>query len=313
MDKKLYYRGKAGTVWYNFTECFAYVILHRKTPDNCFYEKVRYGSEKRQYINICSRKDLADVKKPVFIYIHGGGFVSGITEMRDTYVAEWAKKGFFTASISYTYAPDKVFPGQLHEIYAALDKIYELKDKYNIDLDNIVLAGESAGGYYILKLAEHACDKSLYDKLSIDFKNKDSFSVKALVSHCGCFDLKNLLDKSKNQSKFPDIKMMVTSFLGKPYDEAKKYLESEEGALSYPHITADFPPAFIIYAHNDYLRFEAFDFIEEYKKYGIDFAQFEGTGIISLHAWTLALVVEKGRDCFNKAFEYINNIIDNKL
>ena len=82
MNKSVYYRGKIGTVWYNFTECLAYVALHRPTPKGCDYRKLRYGDEKKQYVNLCTRKDLAAVRKPVFIYVHGGGWISGITEMR---------------------------------------------------------------------------------------------------------------------------------------------------------------------------------------------------------------------------------------
>lgn len=310
MDKKLYFRGKIGTYWYNFTESLAYVVLHRPTPKSCEYRKIRYGSEKLQYINICTKKEKTAEKKPVFIYVHGGGFISGITEMRDTYVANWAEKGFFTASISYSYAPDRIYPAQLHEIFTALELIYAQKERYNLDFDRLVLAGESAGGYYIMMLSAFSKDKSLFDKFGIDFSRRDEFDVKAFVSHCGCFDLPNLIDPAKKQSKFPDMKMMVTSFLGKNADEAKAYLKTSEGQLSYPHVTADFPPAFIVWADRDYLRYEAFDLIETYKKLGLTYEEFEASGIIGNHAWSIATIVEKGRQCFNKSYDFVMKQLD---
>ena len=308
MKKSVYYRGKLGMVWYNFTESLAYVALHRPTPKTCAYRKIRYGSEKMQYINLCTRKDLAAVRKPVFIYIHGGGWISGITDMRDTYVAEWAKRGFFTASISYTYAPDKIYPAQLFELFAALDCIYALEDTELLDLDTVVLAGESAGGYFILKLAEFAAHPKLFDRFGIPFKNRDRFHVDALVSHCGCFDLKNLMDETKPQSAFPDIKMMVSTFLGLPRDEVKAYLETEDGTLASPKITEGFPPAFIISAARDALRFEARDLAELYAALGIPFATFEGTGIIGNHAWTIATIVEKGRRCLEESYRFVMKV-----
>lgn len=304
-DRKVYIRGKAGTYWYNFTESLAYAVLHRHTPRSCDYFRMKYGEEKKQFINICTRKDLYDRKKPVFIYIHGGGFISGITDMRDTYVANWADKGFFTASISYTYAPDKIFPAQLQEIFTALDLIYDNREKYGLDTEKVVLAGESAGGYYIMMLSAFAKNRELFEKLGISFRHKDEFDVKVLVSHCGCFDLKNLLDENKLQSKFPDIKMMVSSFLGMSRADARAYLETEEGQLSYPHITADFPPAFVVWADRDYLRYEAFDFIRQYNELGIPFEEYEASGIIGNHAWSIATIVEKGRQCFDKAYEFV--------
>ena len=311
-DKKVYYRGKIGTYWYNFTEGLAYVALHRPTPKSCDYFRVKYGNEKRQFINICTRKDLKNEKKPALIYVHGGGWISGITNMRDTYVANWADKGFFTASISYSYAPDKVYPAQLHEIFAALDFIYDKKDEYGFDADRLVLAGESAGGYYIMMLAAFALDKSLFDRFNINFRHKDEFSIKALVSHCGCFDLKNLIDENRLQSKFPDMKMMVPSYLGMKISDARTFLETEDGSLSYPHIKEGFPPAFIVWATRDYLRYEAFDFMEQYKKLGIPFEEFKADGIIGNHAWSIATIVEKGKICFEKAYDFVMKQIENQ-
>lgn len=306
MDSKIFLRTMAGQLFYNFTEVPAYMVLHRPTPDNCtFIKKVKYGSEKLQYMNLGYRNDLHTKKKPVFIYIHGGGWVSGITAMRDTYVSSWAQKGFFTSSISYTYAPQKTYPGQLQEICDALDYLYDRKETYNLDLDNVVFAGESAGGYYILYFAMLASDKSLFDKLGLKFRHKDEFKINALVSHCGCFNLPRLIDKDCMQSKFPDMKMFVTGFLGKNLEEAKQWLKTDEGQLSFPKVNEKFPPAFIIWADRDYLRYEAFDLMKDYEKFSIPYGQFEGTGIISMHAWTIATIVEKGRKCFEEAFGFV--------
>lgn len=305
MDKKLFFCGKIGTYWYNFTESLAYLVLHRPTPESCSFMRIKYGYEKLQYVNFCTRKDNTKDKKPVFVYIHGGGFISGITDMRNTYVQNWAQRGFFTASISYSYAPDKVYPAQLQEIFTALDLIYEQKKVYNLDFDKLVLAGESAGGYYIMMLTAFAKDKSLFEKFNIKFNHKDEFDVKTFVTHCGCFDLKNLIDPFKSQSKFPDIKMMVCSFLGMNLFEARSFLDTEEGQLSYPHVTADFPPAFIVWADRDYLRYEAFDLIDRYRELKIPYEEYEASGIIGNHAWSIATVVEKGRQCFMKTYEFV--------
>ncbi len=306
MDKKLYYRGKAGTYFYNFTELFAYLITYRPTPKNITYSKrIHYGNGKQQYINTYCRNDLKEIKKPLFIYIHGGGWVSGITDMRNTYIQNFAKLGFFTASISYTYAPDKVFPAQIQEICSAVDYLFDSKEKYNIDTDNIILAGESAGGYYITYLASIAADKTLANKINVDFKNNENFKILAMINHCGCVNLNRLLNPGLPQSKFPDMKMMATSFLGMKYDEARRFLETDEGKLTYPQINPGFPPTFFTTAAKDWLRFEGYDMMEEYKQNNIPFDTFEGTGIIQFHAWTIVTIVKKGRECLNKTVDFI--------
>ena len=310
MDKQLYYRGRIATGWYNFTESLAYVALHRPTPAGCEYQRIPYGSEKQQYFNLCTRRDLQKEKKPVLIYIHGGGWISGITEMRDTYVGEWAKRGFFTASISYTYAPKKVYPAQLREIFAAIDRILSLEETYGLDPARVVLAGESAGGYFIMQVAALAQDAAARERLGIEFKNADRFRVRALVSHCGCFDLKNLIDPDKPQSKFPDIRMMVCAFLGLPMAEAKAFLDTPAGADSSPRLTAGFPPMFVVSAARDWLRFEAYDLIASLERLGVPHASFEGTGLLGNHAWTIATIVQQGRDCFDDAFSFVKKHLE---
>ena len=306
MDKKVYLRGKAGTYWYNFTEGLAYALTYKPTPENLIYEKkLRYGSEKLQYINTYCRKDIEDKSKPLMIYIHGGGWVSGITEMRNTYTRNFAEAGFYTACISYTYAPDKDYKGALNEICAATDMIFDLAKEKKIDTGRILLAGESAGGYYIFFMAALAKDKSLAAKLGITFRHNEEFDVDAMISHCGCVNLKRLLDPSCPQSKFPDMKMMVCSLLGMKYDDARKFLETEEGYLSYPHITADFPPVFFTTACFDRLRYEGYDLMKEYNNFHIPYASYEGTGIIGFHAWTIVTKFKKSCECLKRTFDFI--------
>lgn len=302
----MYARGIAGQYFYNFTELLAYAVTYRPTPDELVYtKKLHYGAEKFQYINTYSRKDLLNKKKPLFIYIHGGGWISGVTEMRNAYISEWAKKGFFTASVSYTYAPQKIFPGQLHEIFGAIDFILDHADEYNIDTENIVIGGESAGGYYVAYVASCMTDHSILDKLGIDLRHINDFKIKAIISHCGCYDLKRLTDPQKKQSHFPDIKMMISSFSGMRYDELREVLNTEGGCLYSPQINEEFPPSFITWGDKDLLRYEAFDFAESLRENNIKYQLFKSDGIIGMHAWSIVPLFEKSRKCLTDTFDFV--------
>ncbi|MBE6772751.1 MAG: alpha/beta hydrolase [Ruminococcaceae bacterium] len=306
MDKKIYYRGLVAQPWYNFTESLAYLITGRPIPENVLYErKVSYGKEKSQFMNTLCLKELKDKKKPVFIYIHGGGWISGITDMRNTYIVNWVNKGFQAFSLNYTYAPQKVFPAQLQEIYSAIDYIFDNAEKYNIDTDNIVLGGESAGGYFIAYLGACASDSSPLEKLGITFRNKDKFTVKAIVSHSGCYNLEYLSDSSKPQSNFPDMKAMVEAFTGMKKNELNTYIKTPEGKLLNPQVNKDFPPCFLAWSTNDYLRFDTKDFANELRRYNIPYRMFKGDGIVSFHAWTIVTMLKKGRECLQETFDFV--------
>ena len=125
-----------------------------------------------------------------------------------------------------------------------------------------------------------------------------------MVSICGCQNLTRLTDKSKPQSKFPDIKMMVSSFAGVPYKEIPGFLKTEAGTLFSPETHKDYPPTFIIWGDKDYLRFDSFDFAQELKALAVPHQLYKADGIIGMHAWAIATIVQKGRDCLNSAFDF---------
>lgn len=306
MDKKIYYRGRIGTYWYNLTEGLAYAITGRPIPENVHYEKkVHYGSDKNQYMNLLCLKESLGKKKPLFIYIHGGGWVSGITEMRNAYIMNWVKKGFFACSVNYTYAPQKIFPAQLQEIYSALDFIFDNAAKYNYDTENIVIAGESAGGYFISYLAGCVGDPSPLDKLGITFRNRDKFKIKALVSHCSCFNLEHLSNPQKPQSAFPDMKMMLEAFTGMKRDELFSFLQTPEGKLLNPQVNEDFPPCFLTWGTMDALRHDTKDFANELRKYNIPYRMFKADGSIGSHAWSIVTMLKKGKICLSETFDFV--------
>ena len=111
MDKNRVFKAKALHYWLNFTERLAEIILHR-SPDSydVTLEKcVPYGQGKYNNLDIIRPKNSAG-KLPLMIYVHGGGWISGVKSMRRTYCYEYAKKGVVVANIDYIWAPLKQFP-----------------------------------------------------------------------------------------------------------------------------------------------------------------------------------------------------------
>ena len=311
MEKKLYNRGIIGHGWYNFTEALVYGLVGRPAPSNLIYEsKIRYGEDKLEYINTYCKIGLKDEKKPLFIYIHGGGWISGITEMRNRYTELWAQKGYFTASISYSYAPKKVFPEPIQQCFSAVDFICDHAEEWKLDLSNVVIAGESAGGYFISHVASAIADFNLYEKHGLAFRNRDKLKIKALISLSGCYNFQRLTDENKNQSRFPDMKMMARSFFGMETAELKEWLKTEEAELASPNVTKDFPPVYMAWATRDFLRYEAFDMAKDLKEFNIPYRLFKVDDISAQHAWTTVPIFKKSRECFEDAYKFAEKYIE---
>lgn len=310
MNKKLYLRSLAAQGWYNFTEGLVYMLVTRPTPENLIYErKIKYGTDHLQYINTYCKKGTENQKKPLFIYIHGGGWLSGITEMRNRYIAQWAEKGYFTASVSYSYAPQKTFPEPVQDCFSAIDFIAEKADEWNLDLDNVILAGESAGGYFISHVASAAADFTLYEEKGLSFKSRDSLKIRALVSLSGGYNFTRLTDETKAQSSFPDVKIMCKSFFGMELPQLKEWLNSEDGKLASPEVTEKFPPMYMAWATRDKLKFEAFDMVNDLREYNIPYRLFKVDDISAQHAWTIVPIFKKSRECFEDALSFCEKYI----
>lgn len=84
-----------------------------------------------------SPKDLA------LLYLHGGGFVYGLTSLHRQMVAYLARKmGICTLMVDYRLAPDNPFPAPLDDCVTA----YRWPLQQGIAAQNMVVAGDSAGG-----------------------------------------------------------------------------------------------------------------------------------------------------------------------
>lgn len=82
-------------------------------------------------------------KQPVLLYLHGGGFVYGLSPLhRDMVVYLARKMGVRALMVDYRVAPEHPFPAALEDCVAA----YRWLLKQGISAQNIVVAGDSAGG-----------------------------------------------------------------------------------------------------------------------------------------------------------------------
>ncbi|MBC7935569.1 MAG: alpha/beta hydrolase [Rhizobacter sp.] len=84
---------------------------------------------------------------PVFIYIHGGGWVLGefpthLRMVRDLVVLS----GAVAVHVDYTQTPDAVFPQAINEIYSATKWVAEHGAEINVDGKRLAVVGNSVGG-----------------------------------------------------------------------------------------------------------------------------------------------------------------------
>ncbi|KAI3316804.1 alpha/beta-hydrolase [Xylariaceae sp. AK1471] len=87
-----------------------------------------------------------NMKRPAVINFHGGGFILG----QGTDDARWAESlvsglGAVVFSVNYRLAPGYPFPTPVEDCVDSILQICQIADRYNIDMDRIMLSGFSAG------------------------------------------------------------------------------------------------------------------------------------------------------------------------
>ena len=90
---------------------------------------------------------------PVVLYLHGGGFRILSKDTHWIMGALFARRGYAVLSINYRLAPRHPYPAAIEDACAALLWLSRQGDKLPIDLDRLILAGESAGANLATGLA----------------------------------------------------------------------------------------------------------------------------------------------------------------
>lgn len=91
---------------------------------------------------------------PVFVFVHGGGFVGGDKHVPGTpmydHIGAWAvRNGWVGVTITYRLAPEHTWPAGAQDVAAAVQWVRENIASYGGDPARIVVAGHSAGCVHV--------------------------------------------------------------------------------------------------------------------------------------------------------------------
>lgn len=101
----------------------------------------------------------ADTALPVFLFLHGGGFVIGSIESRDPQCRMICRDArCIVISLDYRMGPEYPFPAAPEDCWATLGWITEHVAKLGGDTSRIAVGGDSAGGNLAAGLALRARD-----------------------------------------------------------------------------------------------------------------------------------------------------------
>lgn len=210
-------------------------------------------------LNIVRPQGIKD-KIPVFIFMHGGGWVLGdyITHkrlVRDLVV----ESGYASVFVNYTLSPDAKFPQAINEVYAATQWVAEHGDEINVDGKRLGIVGNSAGG-------------NMSAVTSLRAKENNGPEIKAQIL---LWPVTDAATDSESFKLYGEQRFLTSSLLNWMMS---LYLSSPEDAnhvnLSILHASIEMlkglPPTLIEVSENDILRDQGEAFGRKLNEAGVD-------------------------------------------
>lgn len=183
-----------------------------------------------------------DQKLPTIIWTHGGAWLSGDKDDQAPYYKLLASMGVTVISLDYSLAPEKTYPTAIHQINDAYKYIQDNANKFRVDTDKIMLAGDSAGAQLSAQLAAIITNPAYAKEVGIT-PNLKSAQLRGVILYCGIYKMEGLTYPNPALPKIigwgDDITMWAYTGMRHPSDALIRQMSP------YYHVTKDFPPAYI--------------------------------------------------------------------
>jgi acetyl esterase len=201
--------------------------------------------------------------KPVVVWTHGGGFVSGRRSDVANYLKVISGQGFITISVDYTISPERTYPTPVRELNAALGYLADHGDELKLGNRGFVLAGDSAGAQISAQAAAIITSPDYATAVGIVPTFKPDI-IKGLVLFCGPYDL-GAVNTDGPFGWF--LNTVMWSYSG---SKDAKNNQAFQLMSVRNHVTAQFPPAFISAGNADPLLPQSQALAEKLKSLGAD-------------------------------------------
>ncbi|WP_347401562.1 alpha/beta hydrolase [Candidatus Enterococcus ikei] len=173
---------------------------------------------------------------PTIINIHGGEFFYGDKELYRFYTMYLATQGFTVVNFTYRLAPEHQYPAPLEDTNALMNWLIKHGKEYHVDLDQLFLIGDSAGAQLVEQYATLTSNSVYAQEFPFEIP---AVHFKAVAMNCGAYFIDQ--NSAINQG-FP-------FYFGKTVTPTLKRQFPVEN-----YITAEFQPAFVVTATQDFLK-----------------------------------------------------------
>ena len=257
------------------------------------YDDIAYGTESPlQALDLYRPRALAGRTLPVIVSIHGGGWVYGDKERYQYYCMSLAQRGFAVVNFSYRLAPEYKYPAGIEDTNAVFRWVLDNAATYGLDAGHVFAVGDSAGAH-MLAVYSCICSNPDYAR-AYDFAPPAGFVPTAVALNCGAY----VMGREREG-------LMADLLPGRGTD-------AEIALISpMPHMTPNFPPAFVMTSNEDFLKPQAALMAARLAELDVPFQYryFGGKGVHLGHVFHCDMRSEQGRQCNDEECDFFKRFL----
>ncbi len=190
-----------------------------------------------------------DVGLPTVVWIHGGAWLSGDKSNNVGYFALLASHGFTVVAVNYSLAPGATYPTAVLQVNDALAHLARDAQRFHVDPQRFVLAGDSAGAQIASQIACLATNPSYAESLGVP-PALEAGQLRGVILYCGFYDMRTFIDQGDKASVGFlrwGVSTMVWAYSGHRAKDSPAIREMS----TINHVTNLFPPTFLSGGNGD--------------------------------------------------------------
>lgn len=283
-----------------------------KYPNVAVVKDVSYGAEKLNCGDLYYEPSILNDGKrhPLIVYYHGGAFLAGDKKYRVSVCEYYAKEGYFVFCPNYRLPPQVDYKGLINDCVDALNYMQVLSRSYGFDMDNIVLTGDSAGGYIAAYIAALKYNDFLCEKIGC----RPLPELKGIMLMCGIYDLEVLMKGTSLMGVIPVTARTLLEFDFKNDFSNFRDFPDYEYISPLQFVNDKWCASFICWADDDLIcQGQGEPMAQKLKASVPMYEQYHINGIINNHCYHLCLSTNKyARVCMAKSLEFLSRLFESE-
>lgn len=240
---------------------------------------------------------------PVFVFFHGGGFVLGDKQMAVYYGPALAAEGYAVLSVNYRLVPSTTLLNQTKQVMDFFVSLPDIIRQHNLDIDNIFVAGSSAGGYLAARAVTVLYNAGYARQLGLE--PPPGLSIRGLILYSAPFEISAVQPIDAGGL----LRNLALYEMGWAITGSRTWRSDPDIAADYDlyaHITPDMPPLFISDGNHNSFTEQAKKYAEEARVAGLAVEElfFDGSADVG-HGYQMDMGSREGEIAFAKMLDFL--------